>query len=164
MFFGAPASHDRVTGLAALRALLSRARVVACPKSQLRCVLACNSTTLGAPQVFPTWLWVKTLYGEHQNRWQMDVHPPRNGAIGYAPRQCRSLLLRTNCLCLKEAMRMGQLVTRQKKWVARLFGSWKQGTSFWRFPHFKAQVQPVTQTRGEAVIFFLSRFKRKYHP
>ena len=23
--------------------------------------------------------------GEHQNRWQMDVHPPQNGAIGYAP-------------------------------------------------------------------------------
>ena len=32
------------------------------------------------------WLWVKTLYpGEHQNRWQMDVHPPKNGAIAYAP-------------------------------------------------------------------------------
>ena len=29
------------------------------------------------------WLWVKTLYPfEHQNRWQMDVHPPENGAIG----------------------------------------------------------------------------------
>ena len=23
--------------------------------------------------------------GEHQNSWQMDVHPPHNGAIGYAP-------------------------------------------------------------------------------
>ena len=23
--------------------------------------------------------------GEHQNRWQMDVHPPQYGAIGYAP-------------------------------------------------------------------------------
>ena len=23
--------------------------------------------------------------GEHQNRWQMDVHPPQNGAIDYAP-------------------------------------------------------------------------------
>ena len=31
---------------------------------------------------------VKTLEtpDEHQNRWQMDVHPPKNGiAIGYAP-------------------------------------------------------------------------------
>ena len=26
--------------------------------------------------------------GEHQNRWQMDVHPPRNGAIGFAPWPC----------------------------------------------------------------------------
>ena len=25
--------------------------------------------------------------GEHQNRWQMDVYPPQNGAIGYAPWQ-----------------------------------------------------------------------------
>ena len=33
------------------------------------------------------WLWVKTREtpGEHQNRWQMEVHPPKNGAIGYAP-------------------------------------------------------------------------------
>ena len=23
--------------------------------------------------------------GEHQNRWQMDVHPPQSGAIDYAP-------------------------------------------------------------------------------
>ena len=23
--------------------------------------------------------------GEHQNRWQMDVHPPQNGVVGYAP-------------------------------------------------------------------------------
>ena len=23
--------------------------------------------------------------GEHPNRWQMDVHPPQNGAIGSAP-------------------------------------------------------------------------------
>ena len=30
--------------------------------------------------------WVKTQEtpGEHQNRWRMDVHPPKNGAIGYA--------------------------------------------------------------------------------
>ena len=27
----------------------------------------------------------KETPGEHQNRWQMDVHPPQNGAIGYAP-------------------------------------------------------------------------------
>ena len=32
-----------------------------------------------------TWLWVKPCTpGEHQNRWQMDVHPPQNGATGYA--------------------------------------------------------------------------------
>ena len=48
----------------------------------------------GAPEVgheFPTsrppvWL-VKTLEtpGEHQSKWQMDVHPPQNGiVIGYA--------------------------------------------------------------------------------
>ena len=37
----------------------------------------------------PMWLWVKTLNpGEHQHRWQMDVHPPQNGAIGYAPWPC----------------------------------------------------------------------------
>ena len=34
-----------------------------------------------------TRLWVKTKEtpGEHQNRSQMDVHPPQNGAIGHAP-------------------------------------------------------------------------------
>ena len=34
---------------------------------------------------FFIWLWVKTQEtpGEHQNKWQMDVHPPQNGAIGY---------------------------------------------------------------------------------
>ena len=33
------------------------------------------------------WLRLKTQEtpGEHQNRWQMDVHPPQYGAIGYAP-------------------------------------------------------------------------------
>ena len=29
--------------------------------------------------------------GEHQNRWQMHVHPPQNGAIGYAPWPCEDL-------------------------------------------------------------------------
>ena len=22
--------------------------------------------------------------GEHQHKWQMDLHPPENGALGYA--------------------------------------------------------------------------------
>ncbi len=40
--------------------------------------------------VCPMWLWVKTQEppGEHHNRWQMDDHPPQNGAIGYAPWPC----------------------------------------------------------------------------
>ena len=36
------------------------------------------------------WLWVriKETPGEHQNRWQMDVHPPQTGAIVSAPWPC----------------------------------------------------------------------------
>ena len=54
------------------------------------------NTPPGGPQVVvflggcnsAIWLWVKIetqeAPGEHQNRWQMDVHPPQNGiAIGY---------------------------------------------------------------------------------
>ena len=47
----------------------------------------------GSPSVWgkkKMWLWVKTQEtpGEHRNRRQMDVHPPQNGAIGYAPWPC----------------------------------------------------------------------------
>ena len=36
------------------------------------------------------------IFGEHQNRWQMDVHPPQNGAINYAPWPSHSLQERTS--------------------------------------------------------------------
>ena len=58
----------------------------------------CGSSTGDPPQAIGS-CWFMTflsfwLYGcgskpctpgEHQNRWQMDVHPPQNGAIGSAP-------------------------------------------------------------------------------
>ena len=34
------------------------------------------------------WGWETRYPGEHQYRWQMDVHPPQNRAIGYAPWPC----------------------------------------------------------------------------
>ena len=40
----------------------------------------------GWSKQLPKWQWVKTLApSEHQNRWYMDVHPPKYGIIGFDP-------------------------------------------------------------------------------
>ena len=47
--------------------------------------------------------------GEHQNRWHMGVHPPQNGAIGYAPWPCVAQPLWVKCqdsTCLDSGRRL----------------------------------------------------------